>query len=105
MGGANEALFDAATYATIHVTFDADEITYTTDDDGVTTRDPYPMVRLFDWDDAISSGYLNYWNFETDTGDIVDHVSRYTDPSNLQTMRIANPSGLGNLFNNGVPGL
>ncbi|MGY5880135.1 MAG: S8 family serine peptidase [Candidatus Thorarchaeota archaeon] len=83
--------FLATNYATIQVSFDADDIG--------------TVVRLFDWSDDITTGYLNYWNFTTGVGDVVDHVSRATDPCNLLTMRIGHPSGLANLFDDGVPAL
>ncbi len=99
MGLTNEGLFDAATYATINVAFDADEMVFDTAGNHLG-----PYVRLFDWNDTIANGDLNYWNFVTETGDIVDHVSRYTDACNLLTIRVANPTGLGNLFDY-APGL
>ncbi|TFH07616.1 MAG: hypothetical protein E4H14_08110, partial [Candidatus Thorarchaeota archaeon] len=85
--------FTDATYATIQVAFDADDIG--------------TVVRLFDWSDDILTGKLNYWNFVTGEGDIVDHVSRATDPCNLLTMRIGSPSlnGLADLFDDGVAAL
>ncbi|MHA1943971.1 MAG: hypothetical protein ACW96M_06210, partial [Candidatus Thorarchaeota archaeon] len=90
MDPTEESNFNAATYATIQVALDADDI-------GAVTR-------LFDWSDDILPGDLNYWNFETDTGDIVDQISRGTNPCNLNIMRIGSPGTLGVLFD-GVPAL
>ncbi|MFW9963482.1 MAG: hypothetical protein ACFFCX_07960, partial [Candidatus Sifarchaeia archaeon] len=79
--------FYLADYATIFVTYDAADI------------GDYPMVRLFDWAD---DGELNYWNFTTDTGDDLSHVTRYTDQCNIMTLRVAAPafSSIASVFEN-----
>jgi hypothetical protein len=91
MSPSEESAWEAAKYATVHVAFDADDIG--------------TVVRLFDWSDDIAAGYLNYWNFETATGDIVDHVSRATDPCNLLTMRLGYEGGMAGLFDDGHPAM
>ncbi|MHA1950523.1 MAG: S8 family serine peptidase, partial [Candidatus Thorarchaeota archaeon] len=78
--------FYASNYATVTVTYDVADI------------GDYPVVRLFDWDDTIANGDLNYWNFTTGVGDHIDHVARYTSQCNEMTMRLADTGTLANLF-------
>jgi len=84
MDAGQEAAFLAAKYVTINVAFGAGDIPI--------------YARLFDWNDLILPGELNYWNFTSGVGDIVDHVSRYTSTCNLLTLRLADPATMASLF-------
>lgn len=76
--------FNGAQYVTLSMAFDADDI-------GI-------YARLFDWSDDVLTGDLNYWNFKTGTGDIVDHIARDTTDCNLLTIRLADPLTMDHLF-------
>jgi hypothetical protein len=94
MGSSDYSDFTSAQFATITVHFDADYV-------GAN----WPVVRLFDWFDSDSNGTLEYWNPATGTGDIVDHISRATNPCNSLIMRIGSPTTLATLFDDGVAAL
>jgi hypothetical protein len=83
MTGPEETAFWAAQYVTVQIAFDAADM-------GID-------ARIVDWDDTIAAGELNYWNYTTDTGDIVTLIARSGGP-NLLTMRLADPGTMANVF-------
>ncbi len=55
-------------------------------------------MRIFDWNDTMANGELNYYFNATHPGDYVGHVARAFGDCNLMWARLASPLTVGSLF-------